>query len=208
MSFKILFKNNYDYFFSLISFLAKFSVAYFALPIILRKLPSVDYGIWTFFLTIGSLTSLIDFGFSTVFSRHLTYILHEFNLTNDTDLKLNGLLENQRRTLTGFVSLMKIFYFLACIIVSLIAIIVFFVIKNKLLSNYPYNINIVFLSYIVYVVSIVVNMYFLYLECILIATQKITQIKIVNITNSIFYLFIVFLLLLLLFYHRSIISFA
>jgi len=44
------------------------------LPLVLRLLPSPEVGLWNIFMTIGSLATLLDFGFSNSFTRNVTYI--------------------------------------------------------------------------------------------------------------------------------------
>ena len=44
------------------------------LPITLRMLPSEEMGIWSIFLSLITITSLLDFGFSNSFSRNVTYV--------------------------------------------------------------------------------------------------------------------------------------
>lgn len=44
------------------------------LPLVLRLLPSQEVGLWNIFLAIGSLATLLDFGFSNAFTRNVTYI--------------------------------------------------------------------------------------------------------------------------------------
>jgi len=44
------------------------------LPITLRMLPSEEMGIWSIFLSLMTVTSLLDFGFSNSFSRNVTYV--------------------------------------------------------------------------------------------------------------------------------------
>jgi len=44
------------------------------MPLSLRLLSNQDIGLWGIFLTIGTLTTLLDFGFSNSFSRNITYI--------------------------------------------------------------------------------------------------------------------------------------
>jgi O-antigen/teichoic acid export membrane protein len=44
------------------------------LPIALRMLPSDEMGIWSIFISLMTITSLLDFGFSNSFSRNVTYI--------------------------------------------------------------------------------------------------------------------------------------
>ena len=44
------------------------------LPVTLRMLPPEEMGIWSIFLSLVTITSLLDFGFSNSFSRNVTYI--------------------------------------------------------------------------------------------------------------------------------------
>jgi O-antigen/teichoic acid export membrane protein len=44
------------------------------LPVALRMLPSEEMGIWSIFLSLMTITSLLDFGFSNSFSRNVTYV--------------------------------------------------------------------------------------------------------------------------------------
>ncbi len=44
------------------------------LPLVLHLLPIQEVGLWTVFISIGSLATLLDFGFSNSFSRNVTYI--------------------------------------------------------------------------------------------------------------------------------------
>lgn len=44
------------------------------LPIVLRTFPKEEYGLWTIFIYVGTIASLLDFGFSNAFGRNITYI--------------------------------------------------------------------------------------------------------------------------------------
>jgi len=44
------------------------------LPLVLKLLPSEEYGLWSIFLTVSSMTTLLDFGFSNSFSRNIAYV--------------------------------------------------------------------------------------------------------------------------------------
>jgi len=44
------------------------------LPITLHMLPSEEVGIWSIFLSLITITSLLDFGFSNSFARNVTYV--------------------------------------------------------------------------------------------------------------------------------------
>jgi O-antigen/teichoic acid export membrane protein len=59
-------------------------------PLILNILPSETVAIWNLFIIISTITSLIDFGFNTSFTRNITYI---FSGTNK--LLKNGYQKNE-----------------------------------------------------------------------------------------------------------------
>jgi O-antigen/teichoic acid export membrane protein len=51
------------------------------LPLVLRLLPTQEVGLWNIFITIGSLATLLDFGFSNAFTRKNTESQRIFNST-------------------------------------------------------------------------------------------------------------------------------
>jgi len=55
------------------------------LPWVLKMLPAEEYGIWSLFLTVSSITVLLDFGFSNSFSRNVAYVF-----SGVTELKSRG----------------------------------------------------------------------------------------------------------------------
>ena len=55
------------------------------LPLVLKMLPTEEYGLWSIFLTISSLITLLDFGFSNSFSRNVAYVF-----SGVTELKAKG----------------------------------------------------------------------------------------------------------------------
>jgi O-antigen/teichoic acid export membrane protein len=55
------------------------------LPFILRMMPSETVGIWAVFMTITAFASLLDFGFSSSFTRNVTYVF-----SGVRNLKING----------------------------------------------------------------------------------------------------------------------
>jgi O-antigen/teichoic acid export membrane protein len=54
------------------------------LPMVLRMLPAQEVGLWNIFLYIGSLATLLDFGFSNSFSRNITYIFSGVKILKST----------------------------------------------------------------------------------------------------------------------------
>ena len=55
------------------------------LPLVLKLLPTAEYGLWSIFLQVSSLTALLDFGFSSSFSRNVSYVF-----SGITELKAKG----------------------------------------------------------------------------------------------------------------------
>ncbi len=55
------------------------------LPLVLKLLPSEEYGLWNIFLTISTLPALFDFGFSNSFTRNVAYVY-----SGVTELKSEG----------------------------------------------------------------------------------------------------------------------
>ena len=55
------------------------------LPITLRLLPPEEMGLWAIFLSLTTITSLLDFGFASSFARNVTYVF-----SGVKELKANG----------------------------------------------------------------------------------------------------------------------
>lgn len=77
------------------SFLAtalRFGSALFVLPLVLRRVPSEELGLWYVFLSFGALATLVDFGFAPTISRVTAYLwagareLTPYGLPRDVDL--------------------------------------------------------------------------------------------------------------------------
>src|SRR2546423_3330112 len=52
----------------------RFGSALFILPLILRRLPAEELGLWYVFLSLGTLATLVDFGFAPTISRVTAYL--------------------------------------------------------------------------------------------------------------------------------------
>lgn len=62
-----------DVIISYVSYFLRMTSNIFLLPVILKRMPTVEYGLWNVFVSIGALVNLIDIGFSTVIVRYITY---------------------------------------------------------------------------------------------------------------------------------------
>jgi len=72
------------------------------LPLVLRMLPSEEVALWGLFLTISSLTTLLDFGFSNSFSRNVAYVF-----SGVTELKSKGYVAVENKNAQINFSLLK-----------------------------------------------------------------------------------------------------
>jgi O-antigen/teichoic acid export membrane protein len=66
--------NKTDVFWNYFATFLKISSSALLLPLILRMMPTEMIGIWTIFMTITALSSLLDFGFNPSFARNVTYV--------------------------------------------------------------------------------------------------------------------------------------
>ena len=93
------------------------------LPISLRMLPSEEMGIWSIFLSLMTITSLLDFGFSNSFSRNITYVYsgvkelktigYSIAETSEVDYGLLKTLLSAMRRYYGIAALVFLIIFLA-----------------------------------------------------------------------------------------------
>lgn len=93
------------------------------LPITLRLLPPEEMGLWAIFLSLTTITSLLDFGFASSFARNVTYVF-----SGVKELKANGYGEVEEGhvdygLLKSLLSSMKFFYGIIALIFLLIFVI-------------------------------------------------------------------------------------
>jgi O-antigen/teichoic acid export membrane protein len=138
------------------------------LPLVLRILSPEDVGLWTVFLTIGSFTLLLDFGFGSAFTRNITYIF-----SGAKELKHEGYInvipnsEINHGLLKSMILVMKKFYLLMAIFLLLLLLTVGSGYIFTLLKQYSGNQNVVLISWILYVFFVVFQLYTLYFDSLL-----------------------------------------
>lgn len=168
------------------------------LPIVLRLLSREEYALWTVFLTVGSMVTLLDFGFSNSFSRNITYIFsgvkslkatgYDAVDQNDTSIDY-GLLKSVIRAMRKYYGILAIgFLFL------FVAISPFYL--SRLLVDYPFDKQEIWIAWFIYGVLVAYQLYTYYYGSILMGrgyVKKYQQIVIVG--QSIRIITIVILLL-------------
>ena len=135
----------------------------FILPVILTMLPSNDIGIWFVFSSISGLISLIDFGFSPSISRSVTCAW-----CGAVDIKKDGLAtlsvnsDPNYSLLKSLAMACKKIYLLMSIIAGIILFTAGTYYINKLILRNENSNEYYMLSWIIYAVSIVTNLFFSY----------------------------------------------
>lgn len=108
------------------------------LPLVLKMLPTEEYGLWSIFLTISSLITLLDFGFSNSFSRNVAYVF-----SGVKELKATGYIAVEKkdapvdyRLLKSVITAMKRYYGAMSLVFLAIFIIASPFYMNSVLQKY------------------------------------------------------------------------
>ncbi|MCJ1759072.1 hypothetical protein MT409_07115 [Mammaliicoccus sciuri] len=137
------------------------------LPIILKYLNSIELGLWYTFTSLYGLAMLIDFGFQTIISRNVSYLWAGANSIESTgfDNKQKSSAFNLKYFIK-VLSTVKFIYFTmgAIILLVLITVGTTYVFK---ISYGEIDIKVAILAYLLYMISIVLNITFSYWNSIL-----------------------------------------
>ncbi len=160
-------------------------------PFILSLLSTETVGIWSIFLTISSLIGLLDFGFSSSFSRNITYIFSGVNqlqingISDDNSNEVNyNLLGNTIKAMRWFYSRIGLISF---IVISLLGTIYLYnIVENKFTGD-KFD---VYVSWILFCIINTYNIYTLYYDSLLIGKGLVKEDKQIIIIGQIFYLII------------------
>ncbi|STO32279.1 Polysaccharide biosynthesis protein [Fusobacterium necrogenes] len=149
-------------------YLAQFlniGVGVLILPVILRKLPSQELGIWYIFLAISNLVYLLDFGFLPTIQRNISYVF-----SGAQELKKEGISEVGREVnyqlLNDLIAMSKKLYRKVSMI-TLIICMTFGNIYIYSLSKNLENSKEIIISWLCYILSIILNFYYYYFNALL-----------------------------------------
>lgn len=147
------------------------------LPLVLRLLPSQEVGLWNIFLTIGSIATLLDFGFSNAFSRNITYIF-----SGVKELKAKGYIAvDQNDTsidyglLRSVIYAMRRYYGILAGIFLLLFIVVSPFYLSTILEKYSGNAHEVWVAWFTYGVLVAYQLYTYYYGALLIGRGYIKK---------------------------------
>ncbi len=169
------------------------------LPFILRMMSAETVGIWTVFITITSLASVLDFGFTPSFTRNVTYI---FSGVRSLQVKGFSALEDKHDSivdyglLKGVISAMRWFYFRAAAIFFLLLISLGTYYIQTLLRSYHGKKEDVYIAWIILCAINTYNLYTLYYDSLLQGKGLIKKSKQIVIVSQIIYLLIAAILIM------------
>jgi O-antigen/teichoic acid export membrane protein len=154
------------------------------LPLVLRLLPSQEVGLWNIFLTIGSLATLLDFGFSNAFSRNITYIF-----SGVKELKAEGYVAVDRDDKTihygllrSVIAAMRRYYGILAGLFLLLFVVASPFYLSTILEKYTGNAKEVWIAWFVYGILVAYQLYTYYYGALLIGrglVKKSLQIVII-----------------------------
>jgi O-antigen/teichoic acid export membrane protein len=158
-------------------------------PLILRFLPQETIGIWAIFTSITAIVSLFDFGFSSSFTRNITYVFSGVKI-----LKATGFEADEKNTeidyglLKGLINVMRFLYSrIAFIMFSLLATAGTYYIY-VVLRLYSGNKNEIISSWFILCVVNSYSLYTLYYDALLLGMGLIKRSKQIVIMGQILYL--------------------
>jgi O-antigen/teichoic acid export membrane protein len=160
-------------------------------PVILRMLSAEMVGIWAIFMTIGSLTYLLDFGFSPSFTRNITYIISGVNklFTKGIDKEINENSINYK-LLSGTYKSMRWFYARISVIALIILLIAgTYYLHNTLINKYSGpDSSLIYSAWFVFCLVNAYNIYTLYYDSLLMGFGFIKKSKQLIIISQLIYL--------------------
>jgi O-antigen/teichoic acid export membrane protein len=168
------------------------------LPLILKMMPTETVGIWSVFITITAFTSVLDFGFSTSFTRNVTYIfsgvrtlkVNGFNTVTDKESTIEyGLLK-------AVISAMRWFYLRIALILLVVLITIGTYYVHGLLKKYNGNEQEVYIAWFILCVINTYNLYTLYYDALLQGRGLIKRSKQIVIIGQLLYLVVATILIL------------
>jgi len=157
-------------------------------PLILRFLPQETIGIWAIFTSITSVVSLFDFGFSSSFTRNVTYVFSGVKI-----LKATGLEANEKNTeidfglLKGLIDVMRFLYSrIAFIMFAILATVGTYYI-HVVLRLYSGNKNEIIAAWFILCLVNSYSLYTLYYDSLLLGMGMVKRSKQIVIIGQILY---------------------
>jgi O-antigen/teichoic acid export membrane protein len=166
------------------------------LPYVLIKLSSDEYGLWAVFLSLGSITILLDMGFGSVIVRYTTYAF-----CGATELPKRGLPNvteegdpNYKLLFLVILSAKKIYRNIGLIALSILVIGSLYILH---IANGNLEKSEVLIAWLLYASGVVLSLYFMYYSSVYKGLGKIKDLQIMVIINQTIYVILQIVLLYL-----------
>ena len=137
------------------------------LPVILRMLPSEEIGIWSIFLSLMTITSLLDFGFSNSFSRNITYVYSGVKELRTKGYALAETSEIDYGLLKSLLSAMKRYYSIAALVFLLLFLAVSPFYMSSVLEQYSGDKQTIWIAWFIFGSILAYELYTYYYNAIL-----------------------------------------
>jgi O-antigen/teichoic acid export membrane protein len=168
------------------------------LPFILKLLPAEEVGLWTIFMAVTFIVSMFDFGFSSSFSRNITYIF-----SGVKELKTEGFIPSVEQSqinynlLKGAIDSMRWLYLRLSIIVLIFLSTVGTWYISVILRNYGGDKTSAYLAWGILCVINTYNLYTFYYDALLVGKGLIKKSKQIIVVAQILFLIVAFILLMM-----------
>jgi O-antigen/teichoic acid export membrane protein len=168
------------------------------LPLILKLLPAEEVGLWTIFMSVTFIVTLFDFGFSSSFSRNITYIF-----SGVKELKPEGFTTSVEQgqvnygLLKGAIESMRWFYFRISLIVLLFLSTAGTYYISVILRNYGGDKASAYLAWGILCLINAYNLYTFYYDALLVGKGLIKKSKQIIVFAQILFLICAYILLIL-----------
>ena len=159
-------------------------------PLILRMLSSETVGIWSIFMTIFSLVSLLDFGFSPSFTRNITYIFSGVNSLKKTGISTdNSNSDINYELLAGTIKAMKWIYVrIALLTFLLLTTAGTFYILTILKRGFSGESHTILISWFLFCLISTYNIFTLYYDALIMGRGLVKRNKQIIIISQILYI--------------------
>ncbi|MGB4776090.1 MAG: O-unit flippase-like protein [Daejeonella sp.] len=170
--------NKTDVIWNLGATLLRAASGIFMLPLVLYILSAEDVGLWTVFVTVGSFTLLLDFGFSMAFTQNVTYIfsgVKDLRSTGHELVKENK--EIDYSLLKGLIIVMRRYYLIMALVLLLLLLTAGSFYIYSVLKNYNGNYNLALISWMLYIFLTVYQLYTLYYDALMQGRGLVKRLK-------------------------------
>ncbi|MDR0437874.1 MAG: hypothetical protein LBH22_06180 [Bacteroidales bacterium] len=178
------------------------------LPFILRVFPQETVAIWTVFLTIITLSSMLDFGFNPSFARNISYVISGvkelkktgFQIVEHTNCEVDyGLFKGLIHAMRWFYGRVSFLFFILLITVGTYYI-------HTILKTYSYNHAEVYISWAILCIINSYSLYTLYYDSLLQGQGLVKKARQIQVVGQFVYLLVAVVMIMLSFNLIAVVS--